>query len=212
MSNEAREWVWDRSTAHGVDRMVLLVLADEADACGLRCFPSLRRIADRAAVDVKTARAAVARLEAAGEVAVLRPSRRGRGNVNRYAVLMGRDAADLIPDLDPLWVRVDNRLPLGITPGDNTATEAGDNRRKGGRGDPKRGTMAGTNPGLKSRPFIQSPLVAVVEPTVAAAAVRRERDMARQHPSCAVCGDDGRIVDETNTVAACPACRGATAV
>lgn len=186
--------------------MVLLVLADEADSCGLRCFPSLRRIAARAAVDLKTARASVARLEDAGLIAVQRPSRTGRGHVNRYVVLMGRDPAELLPTLDHRWMRIDNRLPLGDV--DNLAAaepNAGTRRSK-------RGNLAGTDPTYSGRPYVQSPLVAVVEPTVAAAAERRSRDMARMRPSCGVCDDGGRVVDASNTVAPCPACTDAHAV
>lgn len=84
-------WVFMHSPATGNDRLVLLAIADEADDEGLNARPGVRRIAAKSRAHVSTASRCTARLEAGGELLVLRPETRGRGRYNRYAVVMGRD-------------------------------------------------------------------------------------------------------------------------
>lgn len=80
-------WVWfEADTQTPADTLVLLALADEADDDGAKCFPSLRRISDKARCSTSTVRAALNRLEDAGLVTVLRPSQTGRGHHNRYRI------------------------------------------------------------------------------------------------------------------------------
>lgn len=94
-------WVWDYSEARGNDRLVLLPIADQADDLGLNAYPSQRRIARKARVSQSTVSRAVARLEGAGELLVLRPDGPSRGltGTARYAVVMGRDPVELAHQL-----------------------------------------------------------------------------------------------------------------
>lgn len=92
-------WVMFESPAAGNDRLVLLVIADEADDEGGNAYPSVDRIALKARVNRATALRAIARLEAGGALLVLRPEHRGRGRHNRYVVGMGRDPLGLAGEL-----------------------------------------------------------------------------------------------------------------
>lgn len=133
MSVRVVGWVLDHSAATGNDRLVLIAIADEADAAGANAFPSLERIAERARVSYATAVRCTKRLEAAGELLIRRPDTRGRGRHNRYVVTMGRDPGTLAgtlgwpaPDLDPSvaaeWSQPDT-IPQ---PGDNLVDDAVD--------------------------------------------------------------------------------------
>jgi len=88
-------WVYAHSEARLAERLVLLAIADEADDDGTHAFPSQRRIAEKARLAVNTARGAIERLEASGEILVKRPEKTGRGHHNEYVVLMGRDPIEV---------------------------------------------------------------------------------------------------------------------
>lgn len=183
----ALDWVLDHSTVRGVDRLVLIAVARHANADGLRCWPSQRRIADQAAVSRQTVRRALVRLENAGELMVRRPERVGRGRHNRYIVVMGRDIADLAATVDDRWASFAPRLfPQPVdTPVDGRAEKA--------RTTPEKARLWG---GPELVPVgtrtVQSPLVVVINSPPG---------------GCDLCAGDGRVVDETNTVRPCP-CRG----
>ena len=66
MSNRIFQAVWDNGPRSRSDMLVLMVLADSADAESAECFPSLRRIADGARMSVRTARACLRSLESEG--------------------------------------------------------------------------------------------------------------------------------------------------
>lgn len=109
MSVYVTSWVLRHSPATGNDRMVLFVIADEADNEGLNAHPGYRTIATLARIHRNTVIDAVARLEAGGELLVHRPAKQGRGHFNRYAVVMGRDPNRLAeglgwaaPNLNPV--------------------------------------------------------------------------------------------------------------
>lgn len=148
MSVRAVTWVLHESTSTGNDRLVLIVIADEADNDGLQAFPSIERIAKLARVNPRTVRRCIARLEGGGDLLVRRPEHPGRGRFNRYTITMGRPpealAAELgwpPPNLDPS-VRAEweagqsDPLPDDPQPGD----KPGDNPPgKGHKGDTRRG-------------------------------------------------------------------------
>lgn len=94
MSTKVVAWVFYHSEASGNDRLVLLAIADEANDDGSNAFPSTTTIGRKARVNERTARRCIERLEAGGELFVLRPVVRGRGHYNRYVVLMGRPPED----------------------------------------------------------------------------------------------------------------------
>ena len=178
----AADWVLEHSAAVGVDRVVLVVVAWDANPDGLSCWPSQRRIADRARVSRQTVRRALDRLEAAGELLVRRPDRVGRGRHSRYIVVMGRDPDRLLAEVDDRWAGFAPRLfPQAV----DEVVDGGDEKA---RRTPLKGAPRG-GPDLVpkgTRPAVQSPLVAAVDAG-----------------GCDWC--DGRrvVVDETNTVAVC---------
>ena len=89
MSLRATLWALDEAPlTNPTSVLVLVALADEADDEGGSCYPSLRRIADRARVSTNTARDHIRKLEEAGLIEVERPERQGRGQHNRYRLLM----------------------------------------------------------------------------------------------------------------------------
>lgn len=73
MSLQAMRLVWEHSRSTGVTRLVLLAMADSADAEGVvASFPrSQSHFAAKAAVSVSTVRRAIERLDAMGELVVL---------------------------------------------------------------------------------------------------------------------------------------------
>lgn len=114
MSREATLWVWEHSEARENDRIVLLAIANEADSEGLDAKPSQRRMAQLCRLGQSTIRRRVERLEAAGELLVNRPETIGPGHYSRYAVVMGRDPAELarligwpaprlVPEVQEVW-------------------------------------------------------------------------------------------------------------
>lgn len=142
-------WVMFESPATGNDRLVLLMVADEADDDGANAFPGIDRIALKARVSRATAIRSIGRLEAAGELLVKRPETHGRGRHNRYVVVLGRDPLELAarhgwpaPNLDPavaaewsqndtLVVPADSDIDRDPQPGDKSVDDgAGD----GGKG------------------------------------------------------------------------------
>lgn len=90
VSRPAIAWVFEDSAMYGTARMVLLAIANEADADGFDAYPSIKRLAKHANVQRNTVIAAIQACEEAGELLVLRPESYGRGRFNRYTLVMGR--------------------------------------------------------------------------------------------------------------------------
>jgi len=77
MSNRIFQAVWDNGPQSRSEMLVLMVLADSADAETGECFPSLRRIAQGARMSVRTARGVLRALESEGWIVTaerLRPN------------------------------------------------------------------------------------------------------------------------------------------
>lgn len=88
MSIQAVAWVLEHSQAKLADRLVLIAIANHADARGWNAWPSVEKIAEEAGVHEVTVWRSVKALEELGElVAQRRP-----GRPNRYR----------LPALDPL--------------------------------------------------------------------------------------------------------------
>jgi hypothetical protein len=84
VSLDAMRWAFALDGPRLGDRLVLLVLADHADQAH-SCYPSMRRVAERAGLSIDSARACLRRLEAAGLVHTeMRPVEGGRNQSNRY--------------------------------------------------------------------------------------------------------------------------------
>jgi hypothetical protein len=71
MSVQATTWVWEYSKSKGNARLVLLAIADAADAHGGNAWPSQETVAHMARVSTRTVRRLVTDLEALGELEVL---------------------------------------------------------------------------------------------------------------------------------------------
>jgi Helix-turn-helix domain len=108
VSIQAIAYVFDHSRAEGVDRLVLLALANHANAETGECHPGYRRIADEANCSTATVGRAVARLAELGELLI---ERRGIGRATtRYrlpwlvrSVSPGRDTtAGVASHADPV--------------------------------------------------------------------------------------------------------------
>jgi hypothetical protein len=101
--------VLDHLEAPAPVKLVALILADHADSDGL-CWPSYRRIAERACASERSVRRHVAELIASGVVTKLRTgyvtSRDGRRHRVSNAYRIEADALAARPSLlstDPLW-------------------------------------------------------------------------------------------------------------
>lgn len=70
MSVQAIAWVLDRSNARGLDRLVLIVLANHHNGKDGRCDPGQRLIAREARIGVGTVSACLKRLQALGELGI----------------------------------------------------------------------------------------------------------------------------------------------
>lgn len=79
-------WVWESSRAEGMDRLVLLAIADNANDQGANAWPSVATIAGKAKVSERTVQRCVKSLQLLGELEVVIGG--GRHNVNIYTVLM----------------------------------------------------------------------------------------------------------------------------
>lgn len=88
--------VFDLDEPTGAARIVLLVIAEHANAATGECWPSEARIARRAGVHPATVRRCIRELETAGLVAVDRTP----GKVNRYLMLV--DPAPIATAVDPV--------------------------------------------------------------------------------------------------------------
>lgn len=80
MSIQAVAWVLEHSQAKLADRLVLIAIANHADARGVNAWPSLPKIAEEAGVHETTVWRSVKVLEELGELTV----ERRPGKPNRY--------------------------------------------------------------------------------------------------------------------------------
>jgi hypothetical protein len=95
MSVRVTSWVWENTKAEGAELLVLLALAEHAGNDG-SCYPSMRRIAERARLSLRGAQTAMRALEAKGAIRTSRNT--GPKGCNRYTVLM--HATDSVPRAD----------------------------------------------------------------------------------------------------------------
>lgn len=87
MSIRAIDWVWRKSTARGIDRLVLLAIADCASDDGGNAWPAVATLAAKCNVDIRTVQRSINRL--ANDVKELEvKDRGGRNGSNSYRVVM----------------------------------------------------------------------------------------------------------------------------
>ena len=86
MSIKAIGWVWDSSQSEGAARLVLLAIADCANAAGTDAWPSIAELCRKTRLSERGVQKAIRKLTEIGELQVLRNS--GRGRTNRYRIIM----------------------------------------------------------------------------------------------------------------------------
>ncbi len=85
-------WVWENSAAAGIDRLVLLAIADSATDDGGNAWPSVALLCRKAVVDRRTVQRSIRRLMDSGELSMKKNA--GRNGVNVYRVVMTSGAAE----------------------------------------------------------------------------------------------------------------------
>jgi hypothetical protein len=92
MSVAATTWVWKHSQSGGNDRLVLLAIADAADAQGANAWPRVSTIAIMAGLSVRTVQRCIQSLVELGELEVERQAGRedlpDRWRPNRYRIVL----------------------------------------------------------------------------------------------------------------------------
>lgn len=96
MSVKVMSWVWDNSTAPGIDRLVLLAVADSADDNGGNAWPSVASLARKAGVNVRTVQRSIRRLADSGALKIKENA--GKNGVHVYRVVMKTPPAESHPD------------------------------------------------------------------------------------------------------------------
>lgn len=86
MSARATTWVWQHSQARGIDRLVMLAIADESSDNG-RFSSSVATVARKAGIDVRTVQRALQRLQGMGELSAAVNGERGPRGTYVYRVL-----------------------------------------------------------------------------------------------------------------------------
>lgn len=91
MAIKVMDWVFDNSKAQGIERLILLVIADHCNVEGENAFPRVSVIARRANVTERTVRRRINDLVALGELQVIQ--RPGTSNLYKI-VIPGLNADD----------------------------------------------------------------------------------------------------------------------
>lgn len=97
MSIRVMSWVWDRGPARGSELLVLLALADFANDDG-ECWPSMRRIAEKARMTERGAQKIARRLVDDGFLEINTGG--GRHGCNRYLIITSERANPVHPPND----------------------------------------------------------------------------------------------------------------
>jgi helix-turn-helix protein len=122
MSVRVMSWVWESSLSEGIDRLVLLAIADSASDHGGDAWPSVHTLARKAAVSERTVQRAVRSLVELGELEVR--ANAGKHGVNVYRVNMSPRHAvtpdSVSPPSDSHPVTLSPRQP--VTPSDSRST------------------------------------------------------------------------------------------
>lgn len=93
MSFQAVKWALDIRRLRAPVKLVLVALADRADASGGNCHPGLSELASRSSLSRRRVIAAIAELEEIGALKVHRSTAKGGKErlVNRYNLAVGRE-------------------------------------------------------------------------------------------------------------------------
>ena len=141
MSAKCLGWVLENTNARNTDQIILIRLADYANADSHQAWPSVQTLADKANVGKSTCQQSLRRLEAEGRIAVVGKTRWG---TVVYEVLMTPEAAVGKPG------GVKSRPPV---PGPETETGGVQNLDPGGvKSRPKPKTEPKTEPTTEPPP------------------------------------------------------------
>lgn len=116
MSVRVLSEVWQKSKASGGALLVLLAIADNADATGA-AFPSEKHVADKARLSVRQLRRVLSELTKAGELELWAYRYEGKGpERNAYRVLVGEFAAyrGELPEIDRAGGSVTPKIPAAV--------------------------------------------------------------------------------------------------
>lgn len=94
MSVPATNRVWSDASVGGSELLILLALADYANPAGF-CYPSTPSIAAMVRLSIRQTGRILDRLEQVFALAVKPQSQRGRGNNNKYIILVGLSDAEI---------------------------------------------------------------------------------------------------------------------
>lgn len=86
MSIRVMDWVWRQSKSRGVERLVLLAIADCANDEGEHAYPSIATLTSKAGIGESTTHRAIKALVDLGELRVTQNA--GKRGTNLYAVIM----------------------------------------------------------------------------------------------------------------------------
>jgi hypothetical protein len=89
MSIKIMEWVFEKSKAQGLERLILLVIADHCNSEGEDAFPRISVIARRANVSERTVTRKIQDLVAMGELTVVQR----QGTSNLYKIVTSLDSS-----------------------------------------------------------------------------------------------------------------------
>lgn len=95
MSIRVMSWVWEHSRAAGIDRLVLLAIADAANDDGAQAWPSGETLARKTGVNLRTVQRSMRRLVDLGEVSV--KTNAGKNGANVYRVHMTTPTPGTVP-------------------------------------------------------------------------------------------------------------------
>jgi len=84
MAIKVMDWVFDNSKAQGIERLILLVIADHCNSEGENAFPRVSVIARRANVNERTVRRRLSDLVALGELEIVK--RPGTSNIYKIVL------------------------------------------------------------------------------------------------------------------------------
>lgn len=168
MSIRVIQWVWDHSTAEGLDRLVLLAIADSANHDGGGAFPGKKELHTKTRLGYSTLFKCLKRLKAEGHIQVQTAGGQGRGQRTVYRVVMDVPTLpDDPPTLDDLKESTGDTLKLTSTNGSTSDTHSypqggvkgPPGTRKGPPGGVKGSTpVALTSNNANNRPYPSLPL------------------------------------------------------
>lgn len=120
MSIRVMSWVWEHSRAAGIDRLVLLAIADAANDDGQQAWPSGETLARKTGVNLRTVQRSVRRLVELGEVSV--KTNAGKGGTNVYRVHLATQTPGTAPPPRPPVTPALRHPRRSATPAETTQT------------------------------------------------------------------------------------------